>query len=101
MNPAQWRGIMPTSQVKTSQPVSEPRVNELAGSIAQHGIQRPLEFQGGGLMNGNHRMAAARQVGLDTVPVVGEGKMPEGLTDSHGISESEFEHLAGYSQEGK
>lgn len=101
MNETQWRGVMHTSQVKSTQPLSEPRVDEVAKSIAKHGIRHPLEFQAGELANGNHRIAAARQIGLDKVPVVGEGRKPEGLVYSHRISELEFETLAGYSQEGK
>jgi len=53
------------------------RVDKLAASIAEDGITEPLilEFHPGtGLVwlgEGNHRLAAARQLGLDSVPVRG------------------------------
>jgi len=52
------------------------RITRLAKDIAENGIRTPLELQydhergWGTLVEGNHRLAAARRLGLTHVPVV-------------------------------
>ncbi len=63
--------------VMAGEVTNQAKVDKLAASIAEDGITEPLilEFHPGtGLVwlgEGNHRLAAARQLGLDSVPVRG------------------------------
>lgn len=54
---------------------------ELAADVAEHGVETPLEARrvAGGfeLLSGHRRLAAAQLAGLDRVPVVDRGEMPD------------------------
>jgi ParB family chromosome partitioning protein len=59
---------------------------ELAGDVAEHGVESPLEVRrvAGGLelLSGHRRLAAARLAGLADVPVVDRGTLPDHVAAS-------------------
>lgn len=48
---------------------SEEHYAGLKASIAKEGIREPLEVKGKRLMEGHHRFYAAKELGLDKIPV--------------------------------
>lgn len=46
--------------------------NALKDDIAKNGIKEPLEIRNGQLENGHHRAVAARDLGIDKIPVIEE-----------------------------
>ena len=95
----QWhKGHMRLSAIPASgKAVDQERVSDYASRATA--TMPPIELQDGHVMNGRHRVAALRQSGHKTAPVVTEGTRPPGMVYSKAISQGEFEHLAGYSPE--
>src|SRR6056297_4158940 len=76
---------------------SAAQVAAIAGSIREFGFNNPVLVDGdGGIIAGHGRVLAARQLGLDRVPVIALGHLSEAARRAYILADNRLAEQAGW-----
>jgi DNA modification methylase len=79
---------------------SEAQVGLIAGSIREYGFTNPVLVDGaGGIIAGHGRVLAARQLGLETVPVIELAHLSEAQKRAYVLADNRLAEQAGWDPE--
>ena len=79
---------------------SEAQVTQIAGSIREFGFNNPVLVDGtNGIIAGHGRVLAARQLGMQTVPVIELGHLSEAQKRAYILADNRLAEQAGWDRE--
>lgn len=95
-----WQLDRLTPYAKNARTHSEPQVAQLAASIVEYGFTAPLLVSGdGGILAGHGRLAAAKKLGLDAVPVVVLDHLTPTQRRAYILADNQLALAAGWNEE--
>ena len=88
------------SYAKNARTHSESQVSQIAASIVEFGFTNPILIDGNeGIIAGHGRLMAAKQLGINTVPVVVLDHLCEEQKRAYIIADNKLAELAGWNEE--
>lgn len=87
-------GLLPYA--RNSRTHSPEQIGKVADSIRRFGFTNPVLIRGNGIVAGHGRVMAARQLGLDTVPVIRLDHLTEDEARAYVIADNKLAELAGW-----